>query len=109
VQIAHGWPKEETYELKSRMTRSLKSAFSQLSDKNCDGIIKKKFKGLNRSKGEVAETIHLLFMAKLRGYITEKTYMGFRIRLIECLQQVGKNSLKKKACFNQHAFFNNLL
>ena len=29
--------------------------------------------GANRSRGEAGETIHHLFMAKLKGYITEKS------------------------------------
>ncbi len=32
-----------------------------------------KIEGMNRSRGEAGETIHHLFMAKLKGYITEKS------------------------------------
>jgi hypothetical protein len=63
------------------MTRSLKSAFARLSDKNCSWKMEKRIKGVNRSKGEVAETIHLLFIAKLRGYITEETIWVFEADL----------------------------
>jgi hypothetical protein len=36
--------------------------------------IRNKIQDVNRAKGETSETIHHLFMAKIKGYITEKVY-----------------------------------
>jgi 23S rRNA-intervening sequence protein len=44
-------------------------------------------------KGEAAETIHHLFMAKLKGYITEKVYSEIRCRYKECIRML--NGLEK--------------
>jgi four helix bundle protein len=92
-KLTHGWPQEESYDLGSRLRRSSNSAIDQISDKNHDRALHKKIEGIHRGKGEVAETIHLLFMTKLRGYITEKAYMGFRRRFIVCLRML--NGLEK--------------
>jgi hypothetical protein len=53
---------------------------------------------VNRSRGEAAETIHHLFMAKLKGYITEKVYMEFRDRYKECIRMLNglEKSLERK-------------
>ena len=48
---------------------------------------------MNRSRGEAGETIHHLFMAKLKGYITEKSYLEFRGRYKECIRML--NGLEK--------------
>jgi len=48
---------------------------------------------VNRGKGEAGETIHHLFMAKLKGYITEKVYLEFRGRYKECIRML--NGLEK--------------
>jgi len=48
---------------------------------------------VNRSRGEAGETIHHLFMAKLKGYITEKSYLEFRGRYKECIRIL--NGLEK--------------
>jgi len=48
---------------------------------------------VNRGRGEVGETIHHLFMAKLKGYITEKVYLEIRCRYKECIRML--NGLEK--------------
>jgi len=55
--------------------------------------IRNKIEGVNRSRGEAGETIHHLFMAKLKGYITEKSYLEFRGRYKECIRML--NGLEK--------------
>jgi four helix bundle protein len=62
----HTWPQEEKYELGSQARRSSNSAPAQLAEKNDDRHIRNKIEGVNRSRGEAAETIHHLFMAKLK-------------------------------------------
>ncbi len=91
--LAHKWPQEEKYELGSQVRRSSNSAPAQLAEKNDDRHIRNKIEGVNRSRGEAGETIHHLFMAKLKGYITEKTYREFRSRYKECIRML--NGLEK--------------
>jgi len=91
--LTHAWPKEEKYELGSQARRSSNSAPAQLAEKNDDRHIRNKIEGVNRSRGEANETIHHLFMAKLKRYITEKTYRDFRDRYKECIRML--NGLEK--------------
>jgi len=48
---------------------------------------------VNRSRAEANETIHHLFVAKLKGYITEQVYIEFRARYKECIRML--NGLEK--------------
>ncbi len=91
--LTHEWPAEERYELGSQARRSSNSAPAQLAEKNDDRHILNKIEGVNRSRGEANETIHHLFMAKLKGYIKEETYLGFRDRYKECIRML--NGLEK--------------
>lgn len=92
-ELTRGWPQDERYELGSQVRRSSNSAPAQLAEKNDDRHIRNKIEGVNRGRGEAAETIHHLFMAKLKGYITEKTYIEFRSRYKECIRML--NGLEK--------------
>ena len=87
------WPKEEKYELGSQARRSSNSAPAQLAEKNDDRHIRNKIEGVNRSRGEAAETVHHLFMANLKGYIPEGTYQDFKNRYKECIRML--NGLEK--------------
>jgi len=48
-----------------------------------------KIEGVNRAGGETAETIHHLFTAKLKGYITEKVNLEIRGRYKECIRMLN--------------------
>ena len=87
--LTHNWPQEEKYELGSQARRSSSSAPAQLAEKNDDRHIRNKIEGVNRARGEAAETIHHLFMAKLKGYITEKVYLAIRGRYKECIRMLN--------------------
>jgi len=87
------WPREEKYELGSQARRSSNSAPAQLAEKNDDRHVRNKIEGVNRSRGEAAETIHHLFMANLKGYITKSTYQDFKNRYKECIRML--NGLEK--------------
>ena len=91
--LTHSWPQEEKYELGSQARRSSNSSPAQLAEKNDDRHIRNKIEGVNRSRGEASETIHHLFMAKLKGYITEKIYIELRGRYKECTRML--NGLEK--------------
>jgi four helix bundle protein len=91
--LTHIWPKEEKYELGGQVRRSSNSAPAQLAEKNDDRHIRNKIEGVNRSRGEAGETIHHLFMAKLKKYISDETYLKFRGRYKECIRML--NGLEK--------------
>jgi len=91
--LTHNWPQEEKYELGSQARRSSSSSPAQLAEKNGDRHVRNKIEGVNRSRGEAAETIHHLFMAKLKGYIPEEVYHGHRGRYKECIRML--NGLEK--------------
>ena len=84
---------EEKYELGSQARRSSNSAAAQLAEKNDDRHVRNKIEGVNRSRGETAETIHHLYMAKLKGYIVENVYLDFKGRYQECIRML--NGLEK--------------
>ena len=96
--LTHKWPREEKYELGSQVRRSSNSAPAQLAEKNNDRHIRNKIEGVNRSRGEAGETIHHLFMAKLKGYITEQVYLKFKSRYKECIRMLNglERTLERK-------------
>ena len=91
--LSHAWPQEERYELSSQVRRSSNSSPAQLAEKHDDRHIRNKIEGINRSRGEDGETIHHLFIAKLKGYIEETTYSSYRNRYKECIPML--NGLEK--------------
>lgn len=84
--LSHAWPAEEKYEIGSQIRRSSNSSPAQLAEKNDDRHVRNKIEGVNRSRGEAAETIHHLFMAKEKCYITAELYESFRTRYKECIR-----------------------
>ncbi len=91
--LSHTWPSEEKYEIGSQIRRSSNSSPAQLAEKNDDRHVRNKIEGVNRSRGEAAETIHHLFMAKKKGYITAEVYESFRAKYKECIRML--NGLEK--------------
>ena len=55
--------------------------------------MRNKIEGVNRSRGEAAETIHHLFMAREKGYVAAEVYESFRTRYKECIRML--NGLEK--------------
>ena len=91
--LTHEWPSEERYELGSQARRSSNSAPAQLAEENDDRHVRNKIEGVNRSRGEAAETIHHLFMARLKKYISENRYHEFKNRYQQCIRML--NGLEK--------------
>lgn len=91
--LSHAWPSEEKYELGSQIRRASNSSPAQLAEKNDDRHVRNKIEGVNRSRGEAAETIHHLFVAKEKGYITAEIYQSFGARYKECVRML--NGLEK--------------
>ena len=59
--LTHRWPAEVKYELGSQARRSSNSAPAQLAEKYDDRHVRNKIEGVNRSRGEAAETIYSAF------------------------------------------------
>ena len=91
--LTHQWPAEERYELGSQARRSSNSSPSQLAEKNDDRHVRNKIEGVNRSRGEAAETIHHLYMASLKAYITIEIFRSYKTRYKECIRML--NGLEK--------------
>ena len=96
--LSRQWPNEEKYEIGSQIRRSSNSSPAQLAEKNDDRHVRNKIEGVNRSRGEAAETIHHLFMAKEKGYITAEIYGSFRARYKECIRTLNgfEKTLERK-------------
>jgi four helix bundle protein len=91
--LSHRWPADERFELGSQIRRSSNSSPAQLAEKNDDRHVRNKIEGVNRSRGEAAETIHHLYMARLKGYCTDADYAAFRSRYETCIRML--NGLEK--------------
>ena len=93
-ELTKRWPAEERFELGSQVRRSSNSAPAQLAEKHSDRHLRNKIEGTNRARGEAAETIHHLFMAKRKKYLTEEVFENFRSRYHECIRML--NGLERK-------------
>ena len=93
-EVTHKWPADEQFELGSQARRSSNSSPAQLAEKNDDRHVRNKVEGVNRSRGEAGETIHHLFMALLKNYISEGVYHEYRQRYKECIRML--NGLEKR-------------
>ena len=64
---------------------------------------------MNRSRGEAAETIHHLYMAKLKGHIDTKTYEAYRQRYQECIRMLNglERSIEKQLPTSQRQWPDN--
>ncbi len=91
--LTHTWPHEEKYELGSQVRRSSNSSAAQLAEKNDDRHVRNKVEGVNRSRGEAGETIHHLYMATLKKYLTREAFETLRSRYRECIRML--NGLEK--------------
>lgn len=87
--LTHEWPLEERYELGSQVRRSSNSSPSQLAEKNDDRHVRNKIEGVNRSRGEAGETVHHLYMAFLKKYLSQEAFESFRNRYQECVRMLN--------------------
>ena len=87
--LSHTWPAEERYELGSQARRSSNSSPAQLAEKNDDRHVRNKIEGVNRARGEAAETIHHLYIAQLKNYITEEVLGAYRDRYGQCIRMLN--------------------
>ena len=88
-ELTRTWPAQERFELGSQARRSSNSSPANLAEKHSDRHIKNKIEGVNRARGEELETIHHLYIAKLKGYVPEQQYETYRGRYIECVRMLN--------------------
>lgn len=102
--LTHRWPSEEKYELGAQARRSSNSAAAQIAEKYDDRHVRNKIEGVNRSRGEAAETVHHLYMAHLKGYERQATYEDYRARYQECIRMLNgmERTLEKQLPESDH-------
>jgi four helix bundle protein len=88
-ELTKDWPREERFELTSQIRRSSNSAPANLAEKHSDRHVRNKIEGVNRARGEALETVHHLFIAKLKGYVTDDEYEELRRRYQECVRMLN--------------------
>jgi four helix bundle protein len=88
-ELTKSWPPEEKYELGGQARRSSNSAPANLAEKHSDRHVRNKIEGVNRARGEALETVHHLYIAMLKGYLTEEDYSRFRERYLECVRMLN--------------------
>ena len=91
--LTRSWPADERFELVSQIRRSSNSAPANLAEKHSDRHVRNKTEGVNRARGEALETIHHLYIAKLKDYTSQEEYDAFRGRYLECVRML--NGLEK--------------
>jgi four helix bundle protein len=82
-------PRSERFELTSQIRRSSNGAPANLAEKNSDRHIRNKIEGVNRARGEALETVHHLYIANLKGYITKPQFDTLRGRYWECVRMLN--------------------
>jgi four helix bundle protein len=87
--LSRRWPREERFELTSQVNRSSNSAPAQLAEKHSDRHVRNKIEGVNRARGEALETVHHLFVASLKQYITSEQFIHYRDRYHECVKMLN--------------------
>jgi four helix bundle protein len=92
--MTKGWPVEERFELASQVRRSSNSSPAQLAEKNDDRHVRNKVEGVNRARGEAAETIHHLYIAGLKGYLAQQEFESIRASYQECIRML--NGLERR-------------
>src|SRR5690348_11329022 len=88
-RLTDNWPPSERFELTGQVRRSSNSSPANLAEKHSDRHVRNKIEGVNRARGEALETVHHLYIATLKGYITEQQLSHFRERYLECVRMLN--------------------
>ena len=87
--LTRAWPPEERCELGSQIRRSSNSSPANLAEKHSDRHVRNKIEGINRARGEALETIHHLYIAKLKGYLDDAECQRYKARYRECIRMLN--------------------
>lgn len=95
--LSHRFPTEERFELGSQIRRSSNSSPANLAEKHSDRHLRNKIEGVNRARGEALETVHHLFIAMRKQYISQADYETLRERYLQCVRMLNglEQSLEK--------------
>ena len=88
-EVSHCWPGEEKYELGTQIRKSSNRSPANLAEKHSDRHVRNKIEGVNRARCEALETVHHLFIAKLKGYVEQTVYESYRERYEECVRMLN--------------------
>jgi four helix bundle protein len=88
-ELTRSWPTEERFELGSQIRQSSNSAPANLAEKHSDRHLRNKIEGVNHSRGEALETVHHLYIAKLKSYISDEQYSTLRERYTQCVRMLN--------------------
>ena len=87
--ITHRFPSEERFELGSQVRRSSNSSPANLAEKHSDRHLRNKIEGVNRARGEALETVHHLFIAMRKRYISQSEYEAIRERYLQGVRMLN--------------------
>src|SRR4051812_44865217 len=104
--LARRFPLEERFELGSQIRRSSNSAPANLAEKHSDRHLRNKIEGVNRARGETLETVHHLFIAMRKQYISLANYEALRERYQQCIRMLNglEQSLERHLDADSHRF-----
>jgi four helix bundle protein len=88
-ELSHEWPGAEKYELGSQIRRSSNGAPANLAERNNDRHVRNRIEGFNRARGEALDTIHHLYVAKLKKYVKQAVFEAYRERYEECVRMLN--------------------
>ena len=93
-RVTKAWPRDERFELTGQVRRSSNSAPAQLAEKHSDRYVRNKIEGVNGSRGEANEIIHHLYVAKLKGCMSDAEYVSLKGEYKTCIRML--NGLERK-------------
>jgi four helix bundle protein len=96
--LTRSWPAEEKFELASQIRRSSNSSPTHLAEKHGNRHLRNKIEGVNGSRGEANETVHHLYIATRKGYVSQECFDDFRNRYEECVRMLNglERSLERR-------------
>lgn len=102
--LSRSWPVEERYELGSQIRRSSNSSPAHLAEKHGDRHVRNKIAGVNGSRCEANETIHHLYIAHRKKYISRDCFQRFQDGYEECVRILNglERSLERRLPSREH-------
>jgi four helix bundle protein len=88
-EATRSWPQHERFELGAQVRRASNSAPANLAEKHNDRHPRNKIEGINRARGEALETVHHLFIARLKNYVSPEQYAMMKQRYQECVRMLN--------------------
>jgi four helix bundle protein len=104
--LTHQWPAEERFELSSQVRRCSNSSPANLAEKHSDRHVRNKIEGVNRARGEALETVHHLYIALRKAYISLDLFESYRERYQECVRMLNglERTLERQLDESQRRF-----